>query len=356
MKKIYKLSLIALLFAIVMPFSLFLTGCGATPTNEALAVFFDSPIYDEETGLAVFAVDKNVNTELTYKVNPSSWGAYPVTYAIKECSPQNRSRFTLEDGKISIREDNFEDIKIDIIINGHVDTCIVTLKQYPTDVYMIDESGAEVTTLNIKLNAFGSYTINPIGRFVELNGVSYTKPLVEYEYNFDVTTSDMTIVQVSHENRLKISSERGQVGKAVVTVKLKNAKGEAIKTLTINVEVVLNAKNANVLLDGYDYFVKDGSEVEILASNLQKDAKNNHIIGYKMIVLSDDGRLIPYSGVEIKCFSSDGKNITLDNENSRFLVEPNANTELTFKITLSTNLIDENGNAYAMSFNVTVKY
>ncbi len=356
MKKLFKFSLFALLFAIVMPFTLFLTGCGATPANEALGVFFESQTYDEETGLAVFAVDKNVNTKLEYKVNPSSWGAYAVTYAIKECSPQNRSRFTLEDGKIKVESDLFEDIKVEIHINNYIDTCIVKLKHYPTSMFLLNDAGEEVNSIDVRLNAFGSYTINPCGRFLEANGTSYVQSLKEYDYNFTVTSSDVTVIQVPHENRLKISSERGQVGSAKVKVELKDATNTVIQTVEVNVTVVLNAGNSMVLLDGCGSFVKNGSNVELKASDLEKDAKNNLIVGYEMFVLSTDGRYIPQESVTIECTTSDGKNITLDNENSRFLVEPTGNAEHAFEVSLWTNLIDNEGQSYSITFNVVVKY
>ena len=48
------------LMTILLPLTMILSGCGATPKNEVLGVAFDSMIYDEETGYAVFEVDKNL--------------------------------------------------------------------------------------------------------------------------------------------------------------------------------------------------------------------------------------------------------------------------------------------------------
>ena len=50
MKKKLKAVLMSLLLAVCMPFTLFLTGCGPTPSNEIKGIKFVSPTYDDETG------------------------------------------------------------------------------------------------------------------------------------------------------------------------------------------------------------------------------------------------------------------------------------------------------------------
>ena len=356
MKKIFKISLFALLFAVIMPFTMFLSGCGATPADEALGVRFDSQFYDDETGFAVFEVDLNVNTKLDFKVNPSSWGAYKVTYAIKECSPQNRSRFTLDNGKIKVENKLFEETKVEIYVNAHYDTCIVRLKQYPTSVFMYDVSGAEVKDKTVTVNASGSYTISPYGRFVDATGTSYVAPLLEYDYDFTVTSSDETTVDIPHKNRLKFSAIRKNVKPVTVTVKMHDAAGKTIHKLTVKVNVVLNAGSSMAIVDGYGLFVKDGSSININASALKPDADSNLIFGYKLFVISDDNRYIDDECIEVFCTTSESKYVTIENENARILIEPNPYSEYSFKVSLWTNLIKEDGSAYSISFNVKVIY
>lgn len=356
MKKIFKISLYAVLLAVIMPFTLFLSGCGATPSKEALGVYFESQIYDEETGYAVFEVDKNVNTKLSYKVNPSSWGSYAVTYAIKECSAQNRSRFTLKDGKIKVESDLFEEIKIEIYINSYVDTCIVKLKKYPTSMFMYDVNGQEVTSMSVTINAYGSYTISPYGRFMDSNGVSYVQPLLEYDYNFTVTTSDETIISVPNSNRLKVSSARKNIGSAKVIASLKDATGKVVHSVEVTINVVLNASSSFVIVSGHDSFVNNGSSVEINLSDLEMDEDGNGILNYSLYVLSEDGRYIDSGVVEVFCTISDTKYAIVDNVNSCVLIEPATVSETSFKVSLWTNLIVDNGSAYSISFDVKINY
>lgn len=357
MKKLIKISVLALICVIVLPFTLFLTGCGATPANEALGVFFDSSTYDEETGYAVFEVDKNIETKLDYKVNPSSWSGYAVTYSIEECSAQNRARFTFEEGVINVESDRFEEIKIVIHINERTDTCIVKLKEYPVNVFMYDiNKSAEVKTLDVVINSYGSYTIAPYGRFLDANGNTYVKPLIEYDYNFVVTSSDETVVSVPHKNRLKICSIRKNIGSAKITVLVNNTKGDTLFKLDLNVEVVLNANSSVAELDGYGKLVSEGDTIEIEADSLKTDEKGNYIINYQMFVFSEDERFIESKNVDFECTVSNSKEVDVENENSRLLVEPVQTQEISFYVSFWTNLIMNDGTVYSMSFKVVFKY
>lgn len=361
MKKIFKVSLFALLFALMMPFTMFLSGCGATPTKEVLGVFFVPKEYDEETGLALFEVDLNVKTKLDYKVNPSTWAGYAVTYAVKECTPNNRSRFTLDDGIINVEKKEFEEIKIEIMINGYLDTCIVRLKQYPTKMFLVNNAGVgesrEVSELNVVINASGSYTINPVGRFVDAAGTVTEKSLMEEEYDFTVKSSDVTIIDVPNEKRLKVCSVRDNVGSAKITVNLNDATGKVLHTVIVNITVVLNAHDAVAVLDGYNKFVRNQSSIEISASDLDKDADGNAILGYQLFAKSKDGRYINAEVVEIDCTVSNVKYATADSDNARVLIEtPEAGIEeISFNVSLWTNLIMDNAENSAYSITFTVK-
>ena len=357
MKKLLKFSVFALVCVIVLPFTLFLTGCGATPANEALGVFFESSIYDEETGYAIFEVDKHIDTKLDYKINPSSWSGYAVTYSIEECSAQNRARFTFEEGVINVESDRFEEIKIVIHVNEHTDTCIVKLKEYPVNVFLYDiNKNAEVKTLDVVINSYGSYTIAPFGRFLDANGNTVVKPLIEYDYNFVVTSSDETVVSVPHENRLKICSIRKNIGSAKITVLINNTKGDALFKLDVNVEVVLNASTSMAEIDGHGKLVSNGDEITIEADALQKDKNGNYLINYQMFIFSEDERLIESENVDFDCTVSNAKDVKVDNENATLIIEPIETEQISFYVSLWTNLIMDNGSAYSMSFKITFKF
>lgn len=354
MKKKLKALFMSLLLVMVMPAVLILSGCGATPANEILGVTFVSPNYDEETGLAVFEVDINVATPLTYKFNPSSGSGYAVTYAIKECPAQNLSRFTLKDGVINVVSSAFEDIKVDIYVNGQVDTCIVKLKKYPTSMFLYDVDGvSETKDLEISINALSTYTINPVGRFLDASGRSYVKPLLEYDYSFEVTTSDPTIIDVPLQNRLKINAVTAKPSTADITVKLLNTAGQVLQTVNIKVNVVLNATNASVILDGYGEFVSNGDEIEIDANALEVDGDGNYVIGYQVFAFSSDGRFVEQANIQTICRVSETRYIEYSKTEDAILVDM-VSSSLTFKMSLWTNLIDDEGLPFMISFNVTI--
>ena len=357
MKKILKISLFSLLLALVMPFTLFLSGCGATPTNEVLGVFFQPEFYDEETGFAVFEIDLNKNTELKYKVNPSSWSGYAVTYSIKECPPENLSRFTLKDGSINIESAAFEQIKIEIHINNYVDTCIVRLKEYPKDMFLYDVDGTtKVKELEVTINAYASYIICPYGVFVDRAGVQTIKPLLEYDFDFAVTSNDETVISVPNENRLKICSVRKNVASAEVLVGLKNASGNVIYQVKVKVNVILNAASAKVLIDGNETFVSEGSNIEIDAETLEKDASGNYLMNYQMFVFSEDNRFIETQNIDMMCTISETKYISVSRTANQIVIESPPQGDLTSNVTLWTNLIKDDGSAFSISFKITVKF
>ena len=356
MKKVFRISLYMLIFAVIFPITVFLAGCGATPKKEALGVFFESDIYDDETGYAIFEVDEDVVTKLDYKINPSTWAGYVITYAVKECTPQNRSRFTLDDGKIKVEQPEFEEIKIEIHVNNHMDTCIVRLKKYPTSMFLVDESGEEVKTLDVTINAFGSYTINPYGRFLDANGNSYVQPLIEYEYGFSLSCSDETVLNIPNSSRLKVYSIRAAAESAKVTVSLKDSKGKPLHTVEVNIHVVLNAGNAFATIDGYDSFVNDSSEIEIDANRLNVDEKGNYVLKYDLFIMSNDGRYIDSTLVDNTCTISDTKYASVGKEKNTILIEDDSLPEIGFKVSIWTNLIKDNGSAYSISFDVKIKF
>ena len=354
MKKKFKAVLMSLLLVLCMPFALILTGCGATPSNEVKGVKFVAPIYDDETGFAVFEVDINVATLLTYKFNPSTGSGYAVTYAIKECPAQNLSRFTLQNGVINVASTAFEEIKIDIFANGHSDTCIVRLKSYPNSMFLYDVDGvSETRNLEVSVNALGTYSISPYGRFLDAGGRSYVKPLLEYDYTFKVETSDPTIIDVPIENRLKVNAVTNKPSSATVTVTLLNTAGQVLHTVTIKINVVLNVEKASVIVDGCGEFVDTGDEISINASDLDVDDDGNFVLGYKVFAFNEDGRYIDGTNISTIARVSETRYIEYSEIEDALIIDKNS-PNFTFNLKLWTNLIDSEGRPFMISFNVSI--
>ena len=360
MKKKLKAVLMSLLLVVCMPFALVLTGCGATPSNEIKGIKFVSPTYDDETGFAVFEVDVNVATFLTYKLNPSSGAGYAITYAIKECPAQNLSRFTLRDGIINVGSTEFEDIKIDIFANGKSDTCIVRLKKYPNSVFVYDVDGvSETRNLEVSVNALGTYSISPYGRFLDPNGRSYIKPILEYDYTFRVETSDPTIIDVPKSNRLKINAVTPKPLSATVTVSLLNTAGQVLHTFEIKVNVVLNAAKASAILDGCGTFVNSDDDISITIStdpsksDLTVDADGNYVLGYKVFAYSSDDRYIKGVNVSTIARVSETRYIEYSKTSDALIIDKTS-PSFTFNMKIWTNLIDDEGLPFVLSFNVSI--
>ena len=349
MKKL-KTSLLALALLVLLPLTAVLSGCGATPKNEALGVHFVSYDYDEDSGDAIFDVDYNTPTKLEFKVNPSSWSGYAVTYAIKECSGQNLSRFKLQDGIITIESYDFEEIKVEIFVHGYSDVCIVRLKQYPTSIY--------VKNTDVTIAAGGSYTINPIGRFVDALGRTYEKALLEYSYNFLVETEDETIINVPNENRLKIVSVRRNNASTKVSVTLLNSNGESYGDtfkLTLNVKVVENAGDSRTNVSGVNGFVKNGDKVTINASDLTKSGEY-YVISYKNYIFSSQKLLIAQDNVSIECTTSDARYVVTDSENATILVQKGRESSMKFNVFMWSNLTTESGTVFVSTFEITINF
>ena len=354
MKKSLKAIFASILFVMTMPLALLLTGCGATPSNEVRGVYFVSPIYDETTGQAIFEVDTDVDTKLDYKMNPSSGSGYAVTYKIKECPENNLARFTLKDGVINVSSEKFEQIRVDISVNGYSDTCIVRLKKYPDSMFLYDVDGqTETKNLEISINALGSYTISPFGRFSNVAG-TYVKPLLEYDYDFKVESADRTVVDVPIKNRLKFNVVAKKPSSTTVTVSLINSAKQVIHTVTVKVNVVLNASRASVIMDGSSTFINMGDQIDIDLSTMTPEADGSYILDYKIFVFNSDGRLIDADNISTICRVSETRYVKLSKTADAIIIS-DASEDFTFEMNLWTNLIGEDGSAFVVSFKVTVK-
>lgn len=350
MKKNLKKLMVLVLMVALLPISAVLSGCGATPKNEALGVFFESAIIDETTGYPVFEVDENIETKLEYKVNPSSWSGYAVTYAVKDCTVENRARFDLYDqGVIKVKNSDFVDIKIEIYVNGYSDICIVKLKHYPKTAYIVENE--------ITINALSSYIINPYGVFEYRNQDESireeTESLLEHDFKFELETSDETVVQVPNKNRLKICSVTPKSGTANVTVKMLNSIGETLYTFTIKVNVIENVSQSVALVSGYDKVVNSGDSIEINASSLEKVGET-YLLDYKLYIFSSKDLIIKNNRDFVATTNS--RYAKYDEDEKLIKIKKGLSSDFTFDMYIWTETATDDGASYSLDFSVTIHF
>ena len=273
MKIKFKKLFLALIFALLWPISLILTGCGATPSNKITGIFFDSLKYDEATGLPLFEVDENVETFLSYKVYPSSASGYKIYFDPISVAPNNSPRFSFADGKILINSKDFEPEKFRVRIGeyGFYDECIVKRKEYPVEIFTETPNMTVTTDEIVPLNICARFK-KTIGN----NTVDVIKNITEADYDFLVESSDDTVVKVLNDNRLKVQPIRNGKSTAEVTVTILSGKideqGNHVKTnlsVKISMQVVQNISTSFMLISGVNTIVKDGDTVDLNLTQLE---------------------------------------------------------------------------------------
>ena len=266
MKSSLKRIFFALIFAVSLPVIAFLTGCGATPSGKITGILFEAMKFDEATGLPVFEVDKDVSTELEYKIYPSTASGYKVYFdPVTKGTSENTSRFTFKDGTIIVNDEDFEEIQYKIRAGNYSDTCIIRLKEYPV----------EITTdkPTMVVNSFDIVPINVRAKFINsLEEVSY-RNITESDYDFLVETSDETIIQIPNENRLKFCPVRNGKSQAEVTVTLLNVQGEKTGfSFKISVQVIQRVSQAFVTMSGVSDILEDGDTATVVFDKLENES------------------------------------------------------------------------------------
>ena len=364
MKKIKYIFLTLLLF-FVTPLCLTLTGCGATPVSEVKAIYFDSDIYDEKTGYAVFELDCDVPTQLPYKINPSGWSGELLFNAVK--NGQNKAPyFDLNEasGVFTIMDEaSYQITEVQVIIYVSVkgkivsfeDRCLVKLKKYPIQIFVNEDRDTEA---QIYLNAGGAHTLHIYGNF----GNGDVRELAESDYNFNVMSSDNSVLIVPNISRLTIKSLKNRIDEVKFTVKLLDAKGNERGenfVLIYNVKVVLPASYSVATFEGYDNFIFDGDTVDITIDNTFDSSLVGNSYYYD---LDFDVELFSNNGIsnevyldkseyEVICTSNQERYRIIDNENMVFQVrKPQNSNTLQVSVTIATTAINNANNVYKMSF------
>jgi len=340
-----------ILFVMVVPFTFLFSGCGATSTNQARGVVFYSNLYDESTGHAIFEVDLDVEKQLTFKVNPSTWSGYRVTYSVKGSSGSNNARFVLTDGVIIVKREldgkNFIPIQVEVTVNGHSDICIVRLKEYPDEIF--------VENTDVELSAGGSYTISPFGKFG-----TETRTITESEFNFTVESDEPTILYVPNKNRLKVISLRQNSASAKITVSLLNDKGEAavsptgrVLKFTLNFTIIQNVKEGRIAIDGYDKFIYNGDKIEINGSKFLTGG-NIYTLNYYVFAESTSNAVINDFDVSLDSNNSSSGYVNTS-ENGKIIINRYGD-KLEFRIYITTNLNGESTQSFTMTFDIVIDF
>ena len=218
---------------------LFLAGCGIEGGTVPTGIEF----VDD-----VFYVDYNVETFLDYKTYPSTAQNIYVSYGIE--ADQNQDTFyEFSNGSIKVTDKRFTSITVTARLTNYSDSCEVRLKEYPTSVFLAEES--------VTLDAGLIYSLNLQGEF--LSGIRNCE---NAEFNYKVISSNPSVVKVISEDNLLVQST-GRRGSATITVKVCNSKGEEVESLTDTLTInVIEAVDSSYASFGNLFVFEDGGTTE----------------------------------------------------------------------------------------------
>lgn len=342
MNKLKKLCL-CLVVVLMFPFVAMLVGCGATPSSELTGIVFDTMLYED--GVAVFEVDQGVTTDLAYKIFPSSASGYKVYFdPIDKGTAANSSRYTFEDGKITIDKPEFEDVRYKVRVGEFTDTCIIRLKRYPDEIF--------TTNSNIMLNTNDVKVINVMAKF---NSTNTIRSIREDEYDFLVETSDETIIKIPNPNYLKIIPIRNGLASAKVKVTILNKQGEKTNlSFEMNVEVVQNIIDSKVIMSGVDHFVKDGDEVEVNYNDLE-EVGGKKKISFSVYPINKNEVLDQHGHKYIIALKSQNY-VKVSDDGEYLLIDPSVADGYELKVSLIyTDLNMSDGSTFIIDIYITIK-
>lgn len=316
----------------------FFTACTGTGGTEIKGVRFTKEVYE---------VDLNVPINLTYNVYPNTAKNYNVTFSFKVDGASPQQMFTYErPNKFTIKNDKCPDVVASINIGEYSDSCIIRLKKYPT-MLQLEETSAIV-------NAGGAYSLKLKG----LIDGNY-KDISMSDYNIEATSSNASVLKVDSANPLTILST-GISGKATITVKIKDAKGNYIKQANslndlmarVDLTVADNVSNAYAILAGQEEFLN------LSVNNFTQSQSNTYIVtassvNLSVALISEDGKFINNSGVTIsvKSASPEVAQVTerADTTTKNFTINMQSGTA---RIEITSSATDKFGNPVVFVFYV----
>lgn len=218
--------------------SLFIfAGCGIQGGANATGVEF---VRD------VFYVDYSVSTFLDYKVYPSTAENVYATYFIEDDIDIN-SFFNLRNGAVIVTDKRFTSIVVRIRVNDFEDTCEVRLREYPTSVYFSAEQDMVDGGLVYSLDLYGMFS-------------SGERHLENDEYNYVVTSSNPSVIEVVSQERLLVKST-GRRGSSRITVQVCNSAGQEMQGLSASITLNVNqAIEESYATFGDKFVMVDGGE------------------------------------------------------------------------------------------------
>ncbi len=350
MKVKFKKLFLSLFFVVMLPVMMFLVGCGATPSSHLTGIVFETMKYDEATGLPVFEVDEDVTTDLKpcVKSYPSSAAGYRVYFdPIDKGTAINSSRYTFEDGCITVHSRDFEEVRYKVRSGNFSDTCIIRLKEYPVKI--------STDTPTMVLNSYDIVPINVQAQFVNTAGVVTYKNITESEFDFIVESSDETILQVPNENRLKFCPVRNGASKADITVTVLNGQGEKTNlSFKISVQVVQKISESFVIVSGVNDFVYDNETVDVDFNNLTDEGGLKRV--EFLIHPINDGNLLVEDELEYTIYISSKKYTKVSGDGKYILIDGAVtNDYLLNVIIVIPDLIMSDGSAFAIDINLIIK-
>lgn len=358
MKNKLKNILFVLIFALFVPMTMFFSACGATASGTVTGIKFMPSDYEED-GTALFWVDKGVTTSLDYSVYPSSASGYKVYFdPIGTGTSENSLRYNFKDGKITVKYDEFEEVKYKVRVGNYTDTCIIRLKEYPKEIY------TEQT--EFVLNSGNVQDIVIKGNFKNIQNVETRGVILEQDdYSFLVESEDETIVNIPNKNRLKFIAVR-QNGTASTNVKVTmlDCSGKKIENLTIKIKVtvVQNISTCKIVMSGVDEFVQNNDDVEVSFNRLKdSDVASYKLLTMKIYPINTNGQLYSQEEYEIT-LSKDRDYVILSDDGKSLLVKNTVLGEsdgysLTIKIffpNLKVKSSDGNMTSFTISINLTI--
>ncbi len=235
--------------------SLFLfAGCGIQGSSNATGIEF---VCD------VFYVDYYVPFFLDYKVYPSTAEDVYITYDI-ENDYTLESYFNFTDGSITVIDNRFTSIKVKIKVNDLEDSCEVRLKEYPTSISLDKSSDVVYGGLVYALDVQGVFS-------------DETRYLGNGEYNYKITSSNPSVIEVISEDRLLVQST-GRRGNSKITVQICNSANQEMTGLSasINLEVEQAVEEAYATF-GNSYILTDG---KVIDCQLAEDSEQKIAVRY----------------------------------------------------------------------------
>ena len=104
------------------------------------------------------------------------------------------------------------------------------------------------------------------------------------------------------------------------------------------------------MIDGYDKFVNNGDTIDVNLSDLDYE-EGQYILSWRLYAFSESGL---YTETDSSCTTTNSRYIEVDNELDRLVID--TSQDLSVRVNIWTPLIDGDGNAFAVVFNLNLHY